>query len=113
MRILVFVCLPLLLLACSTAEMGPWDQRDNSKAAYKQVQQYMNERLLNSETAKYPTLGWNDKVQVTREGETQYYRVIGYVDTEDAFGETLRTEFQADVEMVGDDDWVLLELLIL
>ena len=58
-------------------------------------------------------MGWNDKVKITREGETQRYMVEAYVDSEDAFGGILRTEFAADVEQTAKGEWLLHDLQLM
>ncbi len=112
MRILMLAILPLLLLGCSAGDSGSWFEKDNSKAAYEITKEFVNQRIINVETATYPSMGWNDKVQVEREGQTQRYVITAYVDSEDAFGEKLRTEFTADVEMVSEDEWLLHDMLL-
>jgi hypothetical protein len=110
MRYLMLVFLPLLLIACSSSDTGPWQDRDASEDAYSISQEFLNQRLINSETAKYPSNGWSDKVQIMRDGESQRYSIIAYVDSEDAFGEVIRTEFTTDVEQTSEGEWLLHDL---
>ncbi|MCB2211895.1 hypothetical protein KQI52_07265 [bacterium] len=110
MRKLLVILLPFLLLSCATGESGPWNERDNSKQAYEQSQQFVLDQLIDPDSAVFPSMRWNDKVLISRDGESQRYIVEAYVETTDAFGEKLHLEYVADLEQVRKGDWVLLSL---
>ncbi len=112
MRKLAVILLPLLLLSCAVGESGPWNERDNSKQAYEESQQFVLDQLIDSESAVFPSMRWNDKVLVNRDGESQRYVVEAYVETTDAFGEKLHLEYVVDLEQVRKGEWVLLDIRI-
>jgi len=110
MRKILLVILPLLLIACSGSQSGSWREKDHSKEAFEVSQDFMMQRLINPESSVFPSMRWNDKVKVERDSQSQRYLVSAYVDSEDAFGGRLRTEYIADIEQVSDGEWILHDL---
>ncbi|HEX04320.1 MAG TPA: hypothetical protein ENH10_04070 [Bacteroidetes bacterium] len=112
MRRILLVLLPLLIVACSSSESGSWREKDNTKEAFQMSQDFMRERLTDPESATFPSMRWNDKVKVERDSDSQRYQVTAYVDSEDAFGGTLRTEYIADLEQVSKGEWLLYDIQV-
>ena len=80
---------------------------DQKSTAFVMVQQYAEERLVSPATADWP---WTCET-VTYLGDGRY-RVLTYVDSQNAFGALIRSNVDAVVKWMHDDVWVLKSLSI-
>ena len=88
--------------------MPEWMKRDESTMAYVMMQGFVKRNLKAPATAKFPSLAWDDQVQVIRlSGQT--YKVYGYVDAQNSFGALIRTGYTGVVQQTSEDKWVLQE----
>ncbi len=74
--------------------------------AWVMCQNFVEQRLRAPSTAKFP---WGYRDYVSKIG-AQKYKVDAYVDAENAFGGTIRTEFQCTVSYIGNEKWRLDDL---
>jgi hypothetical protein len=83
-----------------------WEKGDANIEAYVMSQDFVSSRLVSPSTAKFPL---NASESTTRI-EGQQYRIKAYVDSQNAFGGTLRTNFTAVVEQYEKGKWKLIDL---
>ena len=97
-------------VASSTSSQiqSDWRSEDNSIAAEVMVEDFVKARLKAPGTAKFPGF-WDGRRYVTNLGE-QKYRIVSYVDAENAFGALIRNRFTGEIEQVEKDRWRLLSL---
>lgn len=85
----------------------PWHERDNSSMAIVQVQNRVKDQLVSPSTARFSSMVAN------RENDNaQIYSVIGYVDSQNRLGATLRSSIFARIEQVGEGRWEIILLKI-
>jgi len=89
---------------------GGSEDRDRGNMAYFRCQDNVKARLRSPSTADFPFLDF----QVTRRG-TSAYVVTSYVDAQNAFGATIRSNFVCTIEYQSGDDadprsWNLIDL---
>lgn len=82
---------------------GNGDEGIRKSEAYVQVQFAVEDRLKSPGSASFP-LGRAEE-QTTQLDETTF-RVRSYVDSENAYGAEIRTQFEAEVEK-RDEQWYL------
>jgi len=82
-----------------------WKEEDNHIGAYVMVQKFVKEKLKSPSTAKFPSLDYKYQTR-----ENHVYYIEGYVDSQNSFGATVRTEFAGTIQQVDKDKWKLLEL---
>ncbi|WP_435610881.1 hypothetical protein [Streptomyces sp. C10-9-1] len=91
------------LTACGT-EDAPMDQ-----AAAVMCEQFVKERLKSPGTAEFPS-GWDsDYAQTTVLSDTKpwKYEVTGVVDSQNAFGATVRSTYTCTVSTKDNSAWTL------
>jgi hypothetical protein len=82
-----------------------WKEEDNGTMAYIQLRNHVKEQLKSPSTAKFPFFDW-----VSTKTENQTYFVKSYVDSQNSFGATVRTEFVGLVQQIGKYDWVVIDV---
>jgi len=90
----------------------------NTSAASIQAQGYVKKALKSPSTAKFPGL-WelvNDGV-VAYEEKTNRYEIVSYVDSQNSFGATIRSNWSVVLKYLGGDDsdirnWQLEKMII-
>lgn len=95
----------------STKEKKPavsWEEQDNSIAAYIMAERFVKERLKSPSTAKFPGRSVT-KNQIIK-GEDNQYIISSYVDSQNSFGATIRTNFMVIVKQVDKDNWRLVDI---
>lgn len=75
--------------------------------AYSMAQGWVEDRLKAPSTADFP--GGQYEEHTTKISENKF-RINSYVDAENSYGAMIRTEFTAEVEYLGDDEWRLISL---
>lgn len=78
-----------------------WREDDDWIGAYVEVQNHVEQRLKSPGTADFP---WTPSKHGSNVA-TQTYYIEAYVDSQNGFGATLRTNFAAIIRKVGEDDW--------
>lgn len=68
----------------------------------------MSQRLVSPSTAEFPFVSDYDKV-VNRLGDDRVV-VVGFVDSQNRFGATLRADFSCRMQFLGGDDWLVEKL---
>lgn len=72
------------------------------------AQQFVNDRLKSPSTASYGGIfsgDYQDADSVVTNLGGGKYRVVAWVDSQNAFGATIRTHFVCELEYVGSDKW--------
>ena len=90
----------------------------NTSIASFQAQEYVKKALKSPSTAKFPGL-WelaNNGV-VAYEKETNKYEIVSYVDSQNSFGATIRSNWSVVLKYLGGDDsdirnWQLEKMII-
>jgi hypothetical protein len=86
-----------------------WKDRDNSTMAYIMMEDFVKRRLRSPSTADFPGFfgGRGDHVQYLGE---QKYRIVSWVDAQNAFGATIRNNFVGEIQQVSEEQWQLISL---
>ena len=90
------------------AETSPrttWADRDNTAAASVASMAFVREQLKTPRSAKFPGMFEHAK-NTTRIGQ-QSYKVVSWVDSQNAFGAMVRTRYYMELTQTGPDDWRL------
>lgn len=103
--LLLFV---FLAVGSTDADPDAWRTRDDSVEAYIMMQRFVKRHLISPGTAKFP--GVLDRIDHVTALGNQTYRIISYVDSQNAFGAMLRTRFVGKIKQVGDGEWRLISL---
>ena len=74
--------------------------------AWTAAQIEVERNLKSPSTAKYP---WDAKEYVTKINDNDF-KVRSYVDSENSFGATIRTNFSCTVEFTGEDTYIVKDL---
>lgn len=104
-------CLGILAVCAYIAIVGQSPPaKTGPEMAFVQCQSFVKDRLKSPATADFPTLNF----QAFPRGEN-IYAIRSYVDSQNTFGATIRTNFFCEVEWNGKDDaaqgnWNLLQL---
>jgi cytoskeletal protein RodZ len=81
--------------------------------AYDVCQQFVEERLASPSSASYPNIAEDDGEVTIWLLANDDYRVNSHVDSDNAFGASLRSVFQCTVDYQGGDQWLLEDLELL
>jgi hypothetical protein len=83
-----------------------WKQEDNSTMAYIMMEDFVKQKLKSPSTAKFPGVfdGKADHIKYLR---NQEYRIVSWVDSQNAFGATIRTRFIGEIQQISKDEWQL------
>ena len=108
----------LMIFAGDTPTSEKNNTEINTSMASIQAQEYVKKALKSPSTAKFPGL-WelsNDGV-VAYEKETNRYEIISYVDSQNSFGATIRSNWSVVLKYLGGDDsnirnWQLEKMII-
>jgi hypothetical protein len=84
-----------------------WKNEDNHIMAYIIMQRYVKERLKSPSTAKFPSVDFKYQNR-----EDNVYYIDGYVDSQNSFGATIRTNFVGVIQQTGKDTWQLKDLAL-
>ena len=72
------------------------------------IEKFVKERLRSPSTAKFPgALERSDHVQYLG---NQKYKIDSWVDSQNAFSATIRTQFNGEIMQVDKDNWRLITL---
>lgn len=88
-----------------------WTEKDNSLLAYSVIEEYVEGRLKSPATANFPGVFDGKAGHITRLAENSY-KIISYVDAQNSFGATIRTNFSGKIKQIGEHDWRLIFLQI-
>jgi len=88
-----------------------WKTQDNSGLAYYMSEGFVKEKIKSPSTAKFPS-GSDKEVSVIKKDNNQYM-IRSYVDSQNSFGATLRTNFIVTIEQVDKDNWKLVDIQFL
>lgn len=82
------------------------NERENPDrvAAWVMAQEFINRKLKAPATADYGSQ--NPEEVVTKIGD-KAFRVVAWVDSENAFGAKIRTDFVCELHYAGNDKWEL------
>ncbi|GEM_PF-1970598 len=81
-------------------------REDTEGGAYVWAKGFVEERLRSPSTAKFPWI-WN--AHFTDMGN-RTWKVVSYVDAQNAFGAEIRKYFEAEVQYVGNGQWKLISI---
>ena len=112
-RILAFVGILIFVLLAVGCDPNAWKTEDNRIMAYIMMRDYVKKRLKSPSTAEFPSPneGGLDH-HVTALGN-QTYIINSYVDAQNGFGATIRTEFIGKIKQISDTRWQLISLNLL
>lgn len=85
-----------------------WRTEDNSIAANVMMEKFVKERLRSPSTAKFP--GALERLDHVQYLANQKYKIVSWVDAQNAFGATIRTHFSGEIKQVDKDNWQLVSL---
>lgn len=87
------------------------DLQNKRATAYSRSQKFVKERLKSPATAEFPSAAWDgDQIRVGYDDAEEIYTVASYVDSQNAFGATVRTNFIAQLQNTEGKTWQLLSL---
>lgn len=89
-----------------------WRTQDNSTTAYRMIERSVKERLKSPSTAEFPGILDGRSDHVTKTGD-QAYLIVSYVDSQNSFGATIRSQFIGEVKQTSNTNWELVSLEIL
>jgi vacuolar-type H+-ATPase subunit I/STV1 len=84
------------------ADAEKWKEQDNGVMAYVMVTQHIKEQLKSPSTAKFPN--FTDKNVIVSKDDF-VYTVSGFVDSQNGFGATVRTQYEVIIEQISKNDW--------
>ena len=84
-----------------------WKIKDNKTMAYVMMQNFVKENLQSPGTAKFEWITESD-CEITKDGFD--YTITSWVDSQNAFGAIVRTQFSGVLRQVDKDNWLLLIL---
>lgn len=96
----------------ASKDPNAWKTEDNWSMAYIMMEDFVKQRLKSPGSAKFPGVFDGRKEHVTKLGE-QKYRIVSYVDAQNAFGAMIRTKFVGEIQQVSDEKWQLISLQLL
>lgn len=80
---------------------------------YEICKQFIADRLTSPSSAEYPNYFEDDGEVVVWVLANGDYRYTSQVDSENAFGASLRSFFECTVDYRGDDQWMLVDLVLI
>ena len=88
-----------------------WKEEVDKIGAYVMIQEFVEKRLVSPSSAEFPDAldGFDHDKNIDYLGD-QTYVIRSYVDSENAFGASLRTQFTGKIKQTSKDKWQLLEL---
>jgi len=92
----------------SSDSASNWQTRDNREEAYYQMTQFVTQRLRSPGSADFPSYFTRGDNHVEKSGTT--YTVNSYVDSQNAFGGSVRTSFSGRIEQIDKLEWKLISL---
>jgi hypothetical protein len=101
------VAIGLLLVICALVSCCRDQGAPTSTEAYIMAQQFVEDRLRSPSTADFPRQPTS--IEEIAQG---HFRVSAYVDSQNAFGATLRTEWTCEVKIEDGDNWTLVSITI-
>ena len=90
------------------APPAAWKPENNPGLAYTMMKDFVTEQLKSPGSAKFP--GMFDQRKHTKTIGPGTYEIASWVDSQNAFGATMRKRFTGKVEQTGDYEWRLLSL---
>ena len=85
----------------------------NTSRASIEAQEYVKKALRSPSTAKFPGIWEIDNGGVVAyEKETNRYEVVSYVDSQNSFGATIRSNWTVIVKNLGNNKWQLESMVI-
>jgi len=83
-----------------------WKDQDNSSMAYIMMEGFVERRLKSPSSADFPGVFDGKAGHIRRLGGHKY-KIVSWVDSQNAFGAMIRTQFVGEIEQVSEDDWQL------
>ena len=111
----VFIILLVVMLnTCSgdKDEYTKWDEKENTGMALMTARNAVKGYLNYPSSAKFETafqIGVNGGIVISGSLQQQEYIVSSWVDSQNAFGTTIRTKFIVFVKQVSDGRWEVME----
>ena len=101
------------LVGCTTPKQTAWEARaeqaeDQLSMAWIMAQDFVEQNLKSPGTASYGSVwdgDWQSYKDHVKDLGDNKYRATGWVDSQNAFGATVRIDFVCEVEYVGNDKW--------
>jgi hypothetical protein len=85
-----------------------WKTKDSKTMAYVMMQSFVKDRLKSPGSAKFE---WITEPACTIEKDGFEYRISSWVDSQNAFGAVIRTQFSGIVRQADKDNWELVSLI--
>lgn len=104
----------LISIFSSGGEKTPpvsWEEKDNSSMAYIMGEDFVKRNLKSPSTAKFPGVLSRDGHVL--KGDDNQYVINSYVDSQNSFGATIRTNFILIIQQVSEKDWRLIDIQFL
>lgn len=103
----------LALAGCTTPDQTASDARDEEaedqlSMAWVMAQDFVEQNLKSPGTASYGSVwkgDWQSTDDCVKDLGDNKYRATGWVDSQNAFGATVRIDFVCELEYVGNDKW--------
>lgn len=111
MVVMLFVIVVIFAAMCAESGDNTPEPEHSNTMAYVMCQEFVSRQLRAPSTADYPWMS-ADGVSSLHQGEGRYM-VRGYVDAQNAFGATIRTNWTCDVQYTGGDNWRALDVQLL
>jgi len=89
-----------------------WTEQQDTAMAYIMMEKFVKQRLRSPRTAKFPGVFGGRLSQVIYLGD-QTYHISSWVDAENGFGATVRTDFVGRIKQTQEGQWQLLSLEML
>lgn len=86
----------------------PTEYKEDKYMAYAAMQHIVEQKLTSPSTASFP---WGMSDHVKYIGDNQYM-ISSWVDSQNGFGATVRTNFSGVVEQTGEESWDVRELYL-
>lgn len=86
-----------------------WKDKDNSIMADIMMRDYVKKQLKSPSTAKFAPASEKAGRFVNKQDGHVYF-VKSYVDSQNSFGATTRTNYHGEIKQIADDKWQLISL---
>ena len=97
--------------AAAAARKAEEERGHQWPTAYEMAQKFVIDRVKSPATAEFPSVLWDkSEIEWSYDEEEDTYIISSYVDSQNAFGATVRTNFIAKLQNTEGKNWKLLKL---
>ncbi|MCH7605253.1 hypothetical protein IID24_04680 [Patescibacteria group bacterium] len=102
----LFIVLGVVIILFVFLALAGGGENVSERMAYIQAQGFLKDHLKSPSTAEFPLNFVHKKLLDNR------FAIESYVDAENSFGATIRSDWSATVQYVGDSTWQLERLVL-